>query len=787
MRLLILTLGWAAGLVFAAALPHRTPNLWLAAMVIAFSASFILRRQASARWTAVLLAVTAAGGLRLALVPPDADVSRFNNQGGLTVEGVVVAPPQLRDTALHLDIEVDSLIRGGERTDSSGRVRAQTLPGAKVSYGDRVQATGLLVTPGESDRFSYADYLARRGIHSQLVQASVSVVSGGHGNPVQGALLNLREQAAGRIAAGLPEPYAGLLSGILLGDESRIAPEVADAFAATGTAHILAISGFNMVIISQAVSGTLRRLRLDRRLTAALTIGLIALYTVFVGANAAVVRAAIMSALLTIGLLLRRRTYVPASLAFVALVMSLADPFVLWDVGFQLSLGATFGLALFATPLSRWIDRQAERALPGRPAAGVAAFITPSLATSLAAQVFAAPLAAWYFGRLSLMLLPVNLLVLPVQTAVLLLGGAATALSLVVPSAASVAYWPALAPLAWTTSVIRLFARLPLADMEVGIAPASITAYTGVLVAGAMIHAVRPEWMAQLSVMVSRRRVLWGLAGAYALLLALAFGVVLSRPDGRLHVWFLDQGHSNAVLVQSPGGAQLLVDGGRYPSRLLAVLGDRLPFYDRALEMLALTQPDTNEYAALLELTERYDVRLLLTHGQPNLEPDFVRLMERFTTSERVIVRAGSSVELDDGLLIDVLHPFEQPALGASLDFHALTLRLAYGDVSFLLTGDLSAAAQEALLERQGAAPATVLQLPQHGAARSLHERFLAAVQPQVVALQSDPANRRGDPSPDTLTLLGNTPVWRTDEVGAIHFWTDGETLWAAGERIKLD
>ena len=74
--------------------------------------------------------------------------------------------------------------------------------------------------------------------------------------------------------------------------------------------------------------------------------------------------------------------------------------------------------------------------------------------------------------------------------------------------------------------------------------------------------------------------------------LILNISMITSRPDGNLHVWMLDMGHSNAVLVQTPNGAHMLVDGGRFPSRLLTALGDRLPYYDREIEILAVTHPD---------------------------------------------------------------------------------------------------------------------------------------------------------------------------------------------------
>ena len=114
-----------------------------------------------------------------------------------------------------------------------------------------------------------------------------------------------------------------------------------------------------------------------------------------------------------------------------------------------------------------------------------------------------------------------------------------------------------------------------------------------------------------------------------------------------------------------------------------------------------------------------------------------------------------------------------------SLDDNVLAIRVTYGEVNFLLTSDLSMTGQTMLIEAGQYPLATVMQLPQHGAARSLDETFLQQVQPRVTILQADVANRRGDPDPDTLSLLDeDVPLFRTDEQGGLHFWTDGSSLW---------
>src|SRR5690606_2489741 len=135
-----------------------------------------------------------------------------------------------------------------------------------------------------------------------------------------GWLLRLRERARDLIERLLPEPEASLLAGIVLGLERGISPEVRDAFSATGAAHVIAISGFNMAVVSGAIVAGLSRFPLRRAVVLGLGAAFILLYTVFVGANPAATRAALMTSVLLAGSAFQRQAYVPASLALVALV-----------------------------------------------------------------------------------------------------------------------------------------------------------------------------------------------------------------------------------------------------------------------------------------------------------------------------------------------------------------------------------------------------------------------------------------------------------------------------------
>ncbi|GAB4528277.1 MAG: DNA internalization-related competence protein ComEC/Rec2 [Anaerolineae bacterium] len=772
MRLIYVTLAWAAGILFAARFPTL---IWLGFCAVFGMALVFTVRDHRYRLIMVTLVMVAAGGLRASFLPQASPVAQFNGQGGFTIEGTIIAEPDIRDDRTQFRLRSETLIRDGIPQPTRGLVLVRAPRFVEVRYQDRVRVTGSLITPAEFDTFSYADYLARRGVFSIMQETAVEVLSPAPQNSFLSRVYDLRREVQATIAAHLPEPQAGLLTGILTGNERGISPELDEAFQKVGASHVIAISGFNMVIIAGVVMGLLARLGVRGTRAAVIGIGVLTVYTVFAGANAAVVRAAIMSSLLVIAPLLKRKTYVPASLAFVALLMSFFDPNVLWDVSFQLSFFATLGLTLFTDPFQRRFDALLRALFPTNTAERISGLLAEPLIVTLAALTLTLPLTLVYFGRLSLLVLAVNVLIVPVQAYLLILGGAATLMAFVLPAAAQIFYWVDMVLLSWTVGVVRWFAAIPYAESVVYVDSRWIAAYFGGIVGFAMVNATRPNWWLRLSRLARSRPVINVIVLSGVALSVLMVAIARSRPDGQLHVWFLDTGHSNAVLMQSPAGAHILVDGGQFPSRLLTAIGDRLPFNDRELEVLFLTQPDENDTAALPALLARYETGVVITHGQPNEGEVYAQIQSVLAARRVVTVTAGYTLELDDGLRVEILHPPRTPDLSDNISENVMVLRVTYGAVSFLLTSDLSEEGQIALLEAGQWPLATVMQLPAHGAA--LDSAFLEAVQPQAIVLQSDQANRFGHPNPDVLSML-TAPVYRTDESGVIHMWTDGTRLW---------
>lgn len=779
MRLIIITVSWVSGISLSRASPSIETQIWFAAAFACAVLGLLAYRRRFLRKILLILLLFAAGGARQSILPGTSEIAAFNGYSG-TLTGIVIDEPVVRDDRIQLRLKTEAVFVNSRTVSTSGLVLVEADHGAAIAYGDRVRATGALATAASGDTFSYADYLGRQGVFTIMRHAGVEVVDRGQGDAVFARLLELKQIMREAIASALPEPQAGLLTGILLGDERGIAPQLADDFSRVGASHVIAISGFNMVIVSAIVLRVFSSLFAGYKTGATIcAVAVIAVYSLFVGASPGILRAALMSSLLVIGSQLNRKTFVPTSLAFATLILSIGDPNVLLDIGFQLSFFAVLGLGLFADPLSQRFQSILERLLPPRIATPLHSVLNEPLIVSLAAQLSTLPLIILYFGRLSLVALPVNLLIVPIQSAVLLLGLTAVVISVFIPALGMLIFWADLICLSWTIAVVRSFARMEIAEVIINMDGRLIQIFYLLLIGGAIIHAARTPLWQRLEGFVRRNTVVFTASAASVALLVLMWAMVLSRPDGLLHVWLLDVGHSNAVLLQTPGGAHILVDGGRFPSRLLSAIGDRLPFYDREIEILAITQPDKWDISALNTVLDRYSIGAALYHGQANSGESFQAIMKRLkqTNTPLVVARAGYKLDFADGTTIEVLHPQSQPTLSDKPGDHVMALRVSFGDASFLLTSDLSRAGQRAMLESGISAVAAVMQIPQHGTARALDDEFLMVTQPQVALLQSDIANRREDPDPDTLAQLDGLPLFRTDELGTIHLSTDGVSL----------
>lgn len=258
----------------------------------------------------------------------------------------------------------------------------------------------------------------------------------------------------------------------------------------------------------------------------------------------------------------------------------------------------------------------------------------------------------------------------------------------------------------------------------------------------------------------------------------------LAAPDERfLRVVFLDVGQGDAIFIESPTGAQVLIDGGPNAS-VLRELGKQMSFFDREIDLVIATHPDKDHIAGLPHVFDRYDIDLFGTTTATNETIYDEALDEAVRTEEGLVVIPlvrGERIDLGGGAVLEILFP-DRNVSGLSANDGSVIVRLVHDDVSFMLTGDAPVSIEDYLVETScdGCLRATVLKAGHHGSKTSTSTLFLGAVSPEVVVFSAGENNRYGHPALEIIERVESFgATWFGTHIdGSIIFESDGERVW---------
>lgn len=751
----------------------------LAASAIAAAACALLVRRPAVRRPAWIAAFIAAGSghgalaSERALAPPVVQWFDARALADDRLDEIVIIAGRLISDAAVTDDSVQMLVAVGRVRDADGWHRAPgrvhlrvagALAAASVSdwrAGRPIEAPVTLRRPRVLFNYGGPDLrlqALRRpfDLTGSVKSAALVTVARGAWWPEAAARVRARARAA--IGAHVRDTRAAAVAtAILIGDRAGLSADIERRLQEAGTYHVIAISGGNIAIIAAMAFAAARALTRSARTRSILTLIAVAAYGSIVSPDPSVTRAVVAACVyLAVGLagLVPRPLHV---LAAVAAGVAVVDPLSTIDVGAWLSFGATFGILVMTARLT-----PAGRVRP----------LAALVAASVAAELVLLPIAAGVFGRVSLAGLGLNVIAVPAMAVLQVAGLIVTATDGLWPAAASLAAGVvALATFALLESA-RLVDLLPWLSWRV---PPTSLWWTGLYYfAGAL--AVAP--------VVAR----WRRAGAATAIVAaivIATAPLMSAagpPAGWVRLTVLDVGQGDALLVQLPTGHDLLVDAGGGPGAF--DVGARIvtpavwALGSRRIDWLAITHADLDHIggaaAVLADLAPRElweGIPVPRDRGRQHvLAAARDRGVTRRTISRGDVVEAG-------GVTIEVCHP-PQPGWERQRvrNDDSLVLRIRYGEVELLLTGDAGAEFEGAWRPGDGTAAIRILKAAHHGSRTSSATAFIEAYRPQAVLISAGRGNPFGHPAPAVLGRFqdAGAHVFRTDTDGAVSVETDG-------------
>jgi competence protein ComEC len=387
----------------------------------------------------------------------------FESQAGkeASFSGKIIDEPDIRENNQKLTIETKI---GQEKT----KILATTNFGENFKYGDQVNFSGTLEKPenfitDQGKNFDYINYLKKDGILYVMSYPKIEVVSSGHGNPIKSALFFAKGKFLEKMNLAISHPESLLMGGLILGERASFSDEMRQKFIDTGTIHIVALSGYNVTIVSEWI------MKLFAFLPPMLSFGAgilgILLFVVMAGGQSTAIRAGVMASLALVARATGRNYDVARALILAGVLMIALNPFLLrFDVSFQLSFIATVAVIFLSPKFEKhflWVT----------PKFGLRDVVT----VTFSAYIFVLPFVLYKMGNLSMVALPANILILPFIPITMIFGfltGFAGIISYIL--AVPVGYISYFF-LHYELSVIDLFSRLPFASFSIPNFPLVLT------------------------------------------------------------------------------------------------------------------------------------------------------------------------------------------------------------------------------------------------------------------------------------------------------------------------
>ncbi len=804
---------YTLGIVIAGFLPIPLFWIWLIALICLIGGvgfAYLWKtdaRTARIGWVFLLGALCACGLFRMkvALTSP--------------------IPPDFYDQRVYFSGEMAYQPERGEQWEAgyaNGTIRSMENPDLAVEakllirfrkpiplrYGDRIEVEGVLRQPNGQRNpggFDYRSYLARRGVFGILYpqQGQEIVPTGRSGFP----LFHWTEKLRRRVESVIDKVYherpihSQVLKGMFLGQQGELSPDILDAFRNSGSLHILAVSGLHVGLIATACFFGFSLLRLPGKATDLLTIAVVVLYACLVGFRPSVFRASLMAVIYLISRIIERDRDLFNLLAFAALALLLINPAQLWDIGFQLSFAAVAAIVYLAPKWEGFIARivrlgrtdptvDPDNAMPPLSIWEQAVWwLTMGFGVTLSAQVGTTLIIAGHFHRIY----PIGLV-----AGIFTVGLAGLLVNITLVSVLLGLIWMPLAtPLAYANHFI-LWIFLELIEFfgqswTVLKTPTPSFGFIVFYIVGcfAVVHWVW-VWMHRKQALIIGLTVLsiW------------IWDTAWHERGSLLEVTFLDVGQGDAAFVRFPDGKAMLVDGGANSLRIETTKAEttRRVGYDHGertldpflchegvfrLDLLLLSHPDNDHGGGFAHILGEFDVKRTLGIPHQDLSKLTHQILHKIVDAKGIPHALGyaGTVDLTATAKLELLHPFD----AASTNLHdrdvnndSLVLKLTYGDLRILFTGDIQRKTELRLIEAGADLRAEIVKVPHHGSKTSSSAEFLDAVRPKYAIFSLGQRNRYRFPSEAVLERYRERGcrILRTDRLGAIRLRTDGRRCW---------
>ena len=715
----------------------------------------------------------------------------FKDEENLEVTAIVLSQKEEKDYNYTYKIK----LLKGKNKNKCLYLKIDKKQEVNLEYGDKIFITGEFQEPQgmrNEGGFNYKEYLKSLNIYGSVKAKNIKVIEQNKGNIFMNFTYKISDEIKENIEEFMGEKYSGLLLGLLLGDSSKIDENIEENFKITSLTHILAVSGAQVSYIIVAMYSLLKR-KIGIQKTRVVIIASLIFYTALTGFSPSIVRAGIMGIILMISGLVFRKNDIINSIAISLFFMLVYNPFLLENVGLQLSYLGTIGIIGFNKTIililkNIQIRNKKWKYKINRKLILLISKIKEILAVTMSASLAVVPVMIYHFNLFGTYFLITNLLASIIIGPITLLGTLLVIISFISINIVKILSY-ILKFLIDILLFISSFSKLPISKIYIPTPTITfiIIIYLSLIIS-LFIYKVFHERNPNTTIL--RVRNLLALVKykfkqnrndiiKRIVIISIVISLCIIFIPRDLKINFVDVGQGDSTFIITPKNKTILIDGGGSNTGSFDV-GENtlLPYvldkgYNK-IDFMIISHFDSDHVGGLLTILEEIKVEKILIAKQEEQSENYKRFLNivKEKNIPVIIGKEGDKINIEKDLYLDILFPESEQIEENMINNNSLVFNIHYNNFSMLFTGDIEEIAEKRIIEitNKSRLKADIIKIPHHGSKTSSTRELLEIVLPKIALIGVGKDNLFGHPSSETIDKLNELKIktYRTDINGEI-------------------
>ena len=728
----------------------------------------------------------------------------YKDKENLEGKALVVSEKEDKEYSYLYKIKVLNIENKKEGKNTYLYLRVNKKSDILLEYGDIISFKGEFQEPSKKRNyggFDYKNYLKTLKIYGTIKLENGEVLEKNKGNILISFSNKISNSVKEKIYDLLNEREANLLIGLLLGDDDNIDNDIEEAFKISSLSHILAVSGMQVTYIITAIYFIFNNI-LGKRKTKIVIIIILIFYTILTGFSPSIVRASIMGILIMGAGLFYRKNDIWNSIAISLLLMLIYNPFLITNVGLQLSYLGTIGIILLNKTFLKMFNKiKFEKYILNRKIINIVSKIIEILTVTISASIAVFPIMLYNFNLFGTYFLITNLLASIIIGPITIFGTVIVIISFIFLKLGKM-FSIFLEIFLNILVLVSNFSKLPFSKIYITTPKIfMIIFYYVLIIVFNYIYKIYHNRNLSLTQMRFRNLIAlykYKIKEIYnnkksrkkflsvLILIVFCFNIcnffIIKR---ELKIYFVDVGQGDSTFIVTPKNETILIDGGGSlgtdfdvgESTLLPYILDR---GYKKIDLMFVSHFDQDHIGGLFKILEELKVEKVCISKQEEDSENYQKFLNivKEKNIQVLVVKIGDKIVLDKNLYFDILWPKDKQIEENKLNNNAIVMKLNYNNFSMMFTGDIEKKAEEEILEtykNSKILESDILKVAHHGSKTSTTDEFLSRVKPKIALIGVGKDNMFNHPSNTTIEKLENMgiKIYRTDLNGEISIFVD--------------